>query len=234
MKSRRYSAALATGCCAAGGTLRALLPDFASQAAFEIARMFGRTLCRNLTSDQNRPHRGIALASTGARLLLELPILSEAPVLSKAVAGAPLRKRLKSCRSATNPLEADWHWQIVVCGNRNKMQIAPEITFEGSDPSPAARDLILSEIERLETHNQRITGCRVTVIAPSHKHRHGIGFQVHIWLTIPSHENIVVNHTATNDARNEHAQVAIKDAFAAARRQVDDLARQRGATDSSR
>jgi ribosome-associated translation inhibitor RaiA len=104
------------------------------------------------------------------------------------------------------------------------MQITPEITFEGSEPLPAAREVILKEIERLETHNQRITGCRVTVIAPSHKHRHGTGFQVHIWLTIPPHENIVVNHTATDDARHEHAQVTIKDAFAAARRQVDDLA----------
>jgi len=104
------------------------------------------------------------------------------------------------------------------------MQIAPEITFEGSESSDAARAQILSEIERLETHNNRITGCRVKVIAPSHKHRHGVGFQVHIWLTLPPHANIVVNQTGGNDARHEHAQVAIKDAFAALRRQVDSLA----------
>ena len=104
------------------------------------------------------------------------------------------------------------------------MQIAPQITFDGSDSSDAARAQISSEIERLENHNRRITGCRVKVIAPSHKHRHGIGFQVHIWLTVPPHENIVVNHTGSDDARNEHARVAIKDAFAAARRQVDALA----------
>ncbi|MBX9648528.1 MAG: HPF/RaiA family ribosome-associated protein [Xanthobacteraceae bacterium] len=104
------------------------------------------------------------------------------------------------------------------------MQIAPEITFEGSESSDAARSQILGEIGRLETHNHRITGCRVKVIAPSHKHRHGIGFQVHIWLTIPPHENIVVNQTGSDDARNEHAQVAIRDAFAALRRQVDSLA----------
>jgi ribosome-associated translation inhibitor RaiA len=110
-------------------------------------------------------------------------------------------KRLKSYRSATVPLEADWHWQIVVADNRNKMQIAPEITFEGSEPSPAAREVIFKEIERLETHNQRITACRVTVIAPRHKHRHGAGFQIHIWLTLPPHENIVVNHSPVDDAR---------------------------------
>ena len=103
------------------------------------------------------------------------------------------------------------------------MQIAPEITFEGSEPSPAARELIIKEIERLETHNQHITGCRVTVVAPSHKHHHGVGFQVNIWLTIPPHENIVVNNSATDDARHEHARVAIKDAFATARRQIDSL-----------
>jgi ribosome-associated translation inhibitor RaiA len=101
------------------------------------------------------------------------------------------------------------------------MQIDPEITFEGSDSSDAARVQILSEIERLETHSHRITGCRVKVIAPSHKRRHGTGFQVYIWLTIPPHENIVVNNTGTDDARHEYAQVAIKDAFAAVRRQVD-------------
>jgi putative sigma-54 modulation protein len=104
------------------------------------------------------------------------------------------------------------------------MQIAPQITFEGSDSSDAARAQILEEIERLETHSQRIIGCRVKVIAPSHNHRHGIGFQVHIWLTAPPHENIVVNHTGRDDARSEYAQVAIRDAFAAARRQVDALA----------
>jgi ribosome-associated translation inhibitor RaiA len=105
------------------------------------------------------------------------------------------------------------------------MQIDPQITFEGSESSDAARDLILREIERLETHNHRITGCRVSVIAPSHKHRHGTGVEVHIWLTIPPHENIVVNHSASGDgARREYAAVAIKDAFAAVRRQVDALA----------
>jgi hypothetical protein len=59
--------------------------------------------------------------------------------------------------------------------SENKMQIAPEITFEGSESSLAALELILKEIERLETHNQRITGCRVSIIAPSQKHRHGTG-----------------------------------------------------------
>ena len=103
------------------------------------------------------------------------------------------------------------------------MQIPPQITFEGSEPSDAARTVISKEIERLEIHNDRISGCRVAVIAPSHRHRHGTGFEVHISLTIPPHGNIVVNHAPSGDARHEHAEVAIKDAFASARRQIDDL-----------
>jgi ribosome-associated translation inhibitor RaiA len=104
------------------------------------------------------------------------------------------------------------------------MQIPPQITFEGSEPSAAAQAVISTEIERLETHNDRITGCRVTVIAPSHKHRHGTGFEIHIWLTIPAHGDIVVNHAPSRDRRNEHAEAAIKNAFASARRQIDRLA----------
>jgi hypothetical protein len=72
------------------------------------------------------------------------------------------------------------------------MQIPLQLTFEGIDPSDAARVAIEREVERLEKHNHRIIGCRVTVIAPSHAHQHGSGFQIHIWLTIPPHENIVV------------------------------------------
>jgi ribosome-associated translation inhibitor RaiA len=104
------------------------------------------------------------------------------------------------------------------------MQVDPQITFEGSEVSEAARGQILNEIQHLEIHNQRITACRVKVIAPSHKHRHGTGFQVHIWLTIPPHENIVVSNASSNDSRHEHAESAIKDAFASARRQIDALA----------
>jgi len=107
------------------------------------------------------------------------------------------------------------------------MQVPLQITFEGTDPSAPVRAAIEREVERLEKHNRHIIGCRVAVIAPSHKHRHGSGFHVHISLTVPPHENVIVNHAASDDSRSEHIEVAVKDAFASARRQLDDLA-QRG------
>ena len=105
------------------------------------------------------------------------------------------------------------------------MQVPLEVTFEGTEPSEAVRAVIDHEVDWLEKHNHHIIGYRVAVIAPSHKHRHGTGFQVHIWLTVPPHENILVNHTPSEDARHEHVEEAIKDAFVSARRQVDDLAK---------
>ncbi len=106
------------------------------------------------------------------------------------------------------------------------MQIPLQVTFEGSDPSEPVRAAIEREVERLEKHNRQIIRCQVAVIAPSHKHRHGNGFRVHILLTVPPHENVVVNHTPSDDNRYEHVEVAVKDAFASARRQLDDLAQQ--------
>ena len=78
------------------------------------------------------------------------------------------------------------------------------------------------EFARLETHDHGITSARVTVIGPGEHHRHGAGFQVHILLTMPPHENIVVSRGAADERRHEFADAAVKDAFAVARRRIDD------------
>jgi hypothetical protein len=104
------------------------------------------------------------------------------------------------------------------------MQIPLQLAFEGFEGSDEVRVAIEHEIVQLEKHNHHITGARVSVIAPSHKHRTGSGYEIHIWLTIPPHENIVVTHGSSDDPRREHVGAAVKAAFAAARRQIDDLA----------
>jgi ribosome-associated translation inhibitor RaiA len=103
------------------------------------------------------------------------------------------------------------------------MQIPLQVNFEGTEPSEPVRVAIEREVERLEKHNSRIIGCRVAVIAPSHKHCHGSEYRVHISLTVPPHENVIVNHAPSDGNRYEHVEVAVKDAFASARRQLDDL-----------
>jgi ribosome-associated translation inhibitor RaiA len=102
------------------------------------------------------------------------------------------------------------------------MQVPLQVTFQGCEPSDDVRATIEREFERLETHDRRITSGRVTVIAPGDHHRHGASFQIHILLTMPPNENIAVSHSPADDGRHQHAEVAVKDAFAAARRQVED------------
>ena len=104
------------------------------------------------------------------------------------------------------------------------MQIPLQISFENAEPSEAVRAAIGHEVERLEKYQHRITGCRVAVVAPSTKHRHGAVYRINIWVTIPPHENIVVSHQPSDDRSHMHVEVAIKDAFAAARRQIETLA----------
>lgn len=104
------------------------------------------------------------------------------------------------------------------------MQIPLQLTFQGIDPSVSARAAVEHEVELLEKHNSHLIGCRVSLTASGNNHHNGSGFQVHIWLTIPPHENIVVDHAQSRNARHEKLEGAIKNAFAAARRQIDDLA----------
>jgi cold shock CspA family protein/ribosome-associated translation inhibitor RaiA len=104
------------------------------------------------------------------------------------------------------------------------MQIPLQISFENAEPSEAVRTAIEHEVARLEKYGQHITGCRVAVVAPSTKHRHGAVYRINIWVTVPPHENIVVSHQPSDDQSHVHVEVAIKHAFAAARRQIEVLA----------
>ncbi len=103
------------------------------------------------------------------------------------------------------------------------MQIPLQISYENMEPSEAARVAIEHEAGRLETYRHNITGCRVAVVAPSTRHRHGGVYRINIWVTIPPHENIVVSHQPSDDRGHADADEAIKQAFAAARRQIESL-----------
>jgi ribosome-associated translation inhibitor RaiA len=103
------------------------------------------------------------------------------------------------------------------------MQIPLQVNTEHADLSQAARAAIEHEVERLEKCEHHITGCRAAVVAPSAKHRHGGVYRINIWVTIPPHENIVVSHQPSDDRGHEDALGSIKHAFAAARRQIEDL-----------
>lgn len=118
------------------------------------------------------------------------------------------------------------------------MQHPLQITFRHMDFSPAVEARILAEVEALERAYERITSCRVVVEAPHHHRERGQTFKVSLELHVPGRQ-IHVNHGPAflaegeaacekkHEAEQGHSDVyvAVRDAFAAARRQLQDHAR---------
>ena len=105
------------------------------------------------------------------------------------------------------------------------MQIPLEIDYRNLEPTPGLRAAIRRRAAKLEQFYDRITGCHVSVEAP-HRHRHkGKQFEVHIRLTLPG-KVLAVRHPSGKKA-HEDAYVAIRDAFDATQRRLEDYARVR-------
>ncbi|SFF09409.1 ribosome hibernation-promoting factor, HPF/YfiA family [Nitrosomonas sp. Nm166] len=105
------------------------------------------------------------------------------------------------------------------------MALILQITTRDVPHSEALESHIREKAEKLGKFYPHIMSCRITVELP-HKHKHqGRLFDVHIDITVPGSE-LVVNRVA-----NEDVYVAVRDAFDAAKRQLEDYARrQRGDT----
>lgn len=108
------------------------------------------------------------------------------------------------------------------------MQLPLQITFRNVEPSEAIEARIRKEAKRLERFYDRIMGCRVVVELP-HKHHHkGNLYHVRIDLTVPGGELVVNREPAQHQAYRD-LYVAIRDAFDAVQRQLEDyVRRQRG------
>ncbi|MGD9000401.1 MAG: HPF/RaiA family ribosome-associated protein [Granulosicoccaceae bacterium] len=106
------------------------------------------------------------------------------------------------------------------------MKIPLQITFRHMEPSEALEAKIREKAEDLERFVDYIMRCRVTVEAPHQHHRQGKLYNVKIDITLPGEEIIADRHPAEHLA-HEDVYVALRDAFNAARRQLEDYARKR-------
>lgn len=130
------------------------------------------------------------------------------------------------------------------------MKIPLQITFRNMPPSPAVEENIRERAAKLDLLHDGIMGCRVIVEAPHRHHLKGKAYIVRIDLTVPGGE-LVVNrapkrlaaaisnrdgelendlaevHEPSKHAAHEDAYVAIRDAFNAAGRKLQDHARRR-------
>lgn len=119
-------------------------------------------------------------------------------------------------------------------------------------PSPIIEAHIREKASKLDSFYNRILGCRVTVEAPHRHHRKGKRYNVRIDITVPDGELVInraprpvvepdlelkktptheraENHGPSKRAAHGDLYVAIRDAFDAAKRKLQDFARrQRG------
>jgi len=106
------------------------------------------------------------------------------------------------------------------------MQVPLDISFENCEPSESIRTEIEKHAKRLEKFHDRITSCKVAIIGPQTRHRKGDLFKIDIRVAMPEHKDIIVNKTHGDVPEHEHISVAIKDAFGAAQRQIEDAVRE--------
>src|SRR5689334_7296194 len=104
------------------------------------------------------------------------------------------------------------------------MQTPARVTFHGLDHSPALQALIESRITMLEHHYPRITSCRVTVERPHHRHAKGHHWHVKVVVAVPGDEIVITRERDAGDRHTDPA-AAVRDAFDAARRRLEDHGR---------
>jgi ribosome-associated translation inhibitor RaiA len=101
------------------------------------------------------------------------------------------------------------------------MQRPLKITSRDFALTPAIENQIRERVAALEQYWDRMTGCEVTLEAPAvHHHRKGGPFEVRIRILVPGGE-LEVNRQAGSDF-----SLALREAFAAARRRIEDHVRE--------
>jgi ribosomal subunit interface protein len=105
------------------------------------------------------------------------------------------------------------------------MQTALQLRWHNVDPSDAVAAHVREEVERLERFWGRITGCAVTLEAPSRHHRHsGAQYRVRIELSVPR-GRLVVARDPPKTWTHSDLYLAVKGAFREAQRQLEDHVR---------
>lgn len=106
------------------------------------------------------------------------------------------------------------------------MKLPLQVTFRNMAPSDTIEANIRERALKLEQYADDIMSCRV-VVEPEHKHKHqGQIYGVRVDLKVPGAE-VVANREPELNHAHEDVYVAIRDAFDAVRRRLEDYERRR-------
>ena len=106
------------------------------------------------------------------------------------------------------------------------MQLPLQVTFRDMAPSPAVEARVREKAQKLDRFSDHIMSCRVVIEIP-HKHHHkGNLYRVRVLITVPEGE-LVADRSKPDHHESEDVYVAIRDAFKAVQRQLEDRVRVR-------
>lgn len=104
------------------------------------------------------------------------------------------------------------------------MTVPVQVTFKDMEPSPALEARIRAKAAQLDRFESDIQRCRVTVDAPHRHHHQGFLYRIRVEVVVPRGD-IVVTREHAQDHAHEDAYVAVRDAFDAVVRQLEDHVR---------
>ncbi len=106
----------------------------------------------------------------------------------------------------------------------NSTAFPVRVAFRGMSPSPAIEADIHRRAEALQRFHPRLSSCHVTVEAPHRHHAQGKIYAVKIDLHLPG-AALEITHHRPHDHAHEDVYVAIRDAFDALTRRLEDAVR---------
>lgn len=101
-----------------------------------------------------------------------------------------------------------------------------QITFRHMSPSPALEARIRELASRFDRFSEHIRSCHVIVEPPAHHQHQGFLYDFRIHIALRDQE-IAIRHAHPADHAHEDPYVALRDAFRAARRKLEDYERKR-------
>ena len=106
------------------------------------------------------------------------------------------------------------------------MDKALQINFRNLEPSDAIEASVRKYADKLAQLNGEVSSCRVTIESPHKHHYKGKLYHVIIDVKVPGKE-LVVSRTPDDEHAHEDVYVAIRDAFNAAHRRIQQYTRKR-------
>jgi len=155
----------------------------------------------------------------------------EVPKNLTKLASDALRKKLSDLVAI--PPNAPLSRETVKVKPRQKVSLPMSVVFRNMEASPSVQAAALKHLAKLGRKFDRIVSCRVTIEAPHRHHRKGRLFQANVELMLPGHE-ITTKGAGKNNHAHEDVNVALRDAFDSATRQLQDFRRKKGSSAQAR